>query len=298
MSVFATASFQYVCLPPLRLLTSPARSQMFLHRYELQLLMDWTFSSTTLLFEEWINVEQILAYVFRQRCALEYKRANNLSSGRLLNFWKIKIWSGVGLLLLVVLILWGPLVLSVLIQIFSPPISNPITSARVEVSMKITIASSSVMYSLFSIAARELTPIGCSSSTVALYASIFTACNRSSSFVQSKIQVRPPPLNYELPFGFNYTANRCRRLFSTVILKAFGQQHRKFAISFRMSSGRRMSKSALGVLFLVVGAAACHAFTSRFLRSSHTPHRFSSFPTSLLISHTASPLSQFAVDAR
>jgi hypothetical protein len=174
-----------------------------LHRYELQLLMDWTFSSTTLLFEEWINVEQILAYVFRQRCAQEYKRANNLSSGRLLNFWKIKIWSGVGLLLIVVLILWGPLVLSVLIQIFSPPISNPITSASVEVSMKITIASSSVTYSLFSIAARELTPIGCSSATVALYSSIFTACNRSSSFVQSKIQVRPPRPNYVLPFSFN-----------------------------------------------------------------------------------------------
>jgi hypothetical protein len=152
--------------------------------------VDWTSSSTTLLFEQWINVEQILAYVFRQRCMQQYKRAYNVTPGRVVNFWKIKLLSGLGLLLVVVLILWGPLVLSVLIQILSPPIPNPITAANVQVSMNINVQNSVVSYSLFSIAARQFVSIGCSSSEAAQYPAISIACNRSSSLVQSKIQVQ------------------------------------------------------------------------------------------------------------
>jgi hypothetical protein len=159
-------------------------------RYELQLLVDWTFSSTTLLFEEWINVEQILAYVFRQRCLHQYKRLNNVSSGRVLSFWKIKIWSGVGLVLVVILILWGPLALSVLVQILSPPFDNPIITAVVQLSMNIKFQSSSATYSLFSLSARELVSIGCSTSETALYPSISNTCDRSTFSVRSKIQVQ------------------------------------------------------------------------------------------------------------
>jgi hypothetical protein len=126
-------------------------------RYELQLLVDWTSTRTTLLFEEWINVEQIMAHVFRQRCTLQYKRVYGLHSGRLLSFVKIKFLSGIGLLLVVVLILWGPLVLSVFAQALAPPKTNMVQAANLEVSLNITniTSSSSVTYVIFSIKARE-----------------------------------------------------------------------------------------------------------------------------------------------
>ena len=121
------------------------------------MLVDWTSTRTTLLFEEWINVEQIMAYVFRQRCTLEYKRSYGLHSGRVVGFVKIKLLSGFGLLLVVVLILWGPLVLSVLSQVLTPPTFNNVTAASLEVSLNITnvMSGSSVIYSLFSIKARQ-----------------------------------------------------------------------------------------------------------------------------------------------
>jgi hypothetical protein len=120
----------------------------------------------------------------------QYKRAYSVTPGRVLNFWKIKLLSGLGLLLVVVLILWGPLVLSVLIQILSPPVPNPITAAKVQVFMNISVQNSIVSYHLFSIAARQFVSFGCSASEVAQYPAILNACNRSSSFVQSKLQVQ------------------------------------------------------------------------------------------------------------
>jgi hypothetical protein len=98
-----------------------------------------------------------MAYVFRQRCTLHYKRLYGLHSGRVLSFIKIKFLSGCGLLLVVVLILWGPLVLSVFSQVLTPPQKNPVQAANLEVSLNITnvTSGSSVIYLIFSIKARE-----------------------------------------------------------------------------------------------------------------------------------------------
>ena len=159
-------------------------------RYELQLLVDWTSSRTALLFEEWINVQQIMVYVFRQRCMLQYRRSNGVQSGRVLSFFGIKMWSGVGLLLVVVLILWGPLVLSVLIKVLSPPSPNPIIGASVTLSMNVVVGSTSTNYSLFSIGQRQLIQSDCAAVAMQLNPSISTACGQSSSMVQSKLQVQ------------------------------------------------------------------------------------------------------------
>jgi hypothetical protein len=181
-----------VCLPAAPGVASafPCRFFMADGRYELQLLVDWTSSRTSLLFEEWINVQQIMVYVFRQRCMLQYRRSNGVQSGRVLSFFGIKIWSGVGLLLVVVLILWGPLVLSVLIKVLSPPSPNPIIGASVTVSMNVVVGSTSTNYSLFSISQRQLLQSDCAAVAVQLNPSISTACDQSSSMVQSKVQVQ------------------------------------------------------------------------------------------------------------
>ena len=89
------------------------------------------------MFEQWINVEQLMAYVFLQRCMLQFKENNDVSPGRVLSILKFKIWKGVGLVLVVILILWGPLVLSVLGQTLIDPYTNPVNNATVQVSMNI-----------------------------------------------------------------------------------------------------------------------------------------------------------------
>ena len=133
--------------------------------------MDWTSTRTTLLFEQWINVEQLMAYVFLQRCLQQYKDSNEVHPGRVLSFLKLKIWKGMGLVFVVILILWGPLVLSVLGQTLISPYSNPVNSVVVQVSMAIQSDSVNVKFPLFTMESTMRSnssqgrPFTCDSST-------------------------------------------------------------------------------------------------------------------------------------
>jgi hypothetical protein len=146
------------------------------------------------LFEEWINVEQLMAHVFRHRCFLQYKQSYDVFPGRVLSFFKMKLWSGLGLLFVVVLILWGPLVLSVLAQVYIAPTANSVKSAAVDVSMNILHGSrsSSVQYPLFTIKAREILPRACDS--LPLNPLVTSACNQNF-IVKSQIRVQSVEFN-------------------------------------------------------------------------------------------------------
>ena len=164
--------------------------------------MDWTSTRTTLLFEQWINVEQLMAYVFLQRCLQQYKDTNELHPGRVLSFLKLKIWKGLGLVLVVIIILWGPLVLSVLGQTLIPPYSNPVNSVTVQVSMAIVSDSVNVKFPLFTMQSTMQTnssqgqPFTCSSSppNPPILAST-QACSGLSRRYSDRIQVQKVVFN-------------------------------------------------------------------------------------------------------
>ena len=163
--------------------------------------MDWTSTRTTLLFEQWINVEQLMAYVFLQRCLQQYKDTNELHPGRVLSFLKLKIWKGLGLVLVVIIILWGPLVLSVLGQTLISPYPNPVNSVTVQVSMAIRSDSGSdsvnVTFPLFTMESTMVTnssqgqPFTCGSSppNPPILAST-QACSGLSRRYSDRIQVQ------------------------------------------------------------------------------------------------------------
>lgn len=76
--------------------------------FELRTLIDWTFTSTSLTFFEWMKVETIFAQVFKLKCIREF--AKKVERGKPKSLI-VKIILGGGLTLLIIAIIWFPLLL-------------------------------------------------------------------------------------------------------------------------------------------------------------------------------------------
>lgn len=76
--------------------------------FELRTLIDWTFTSTSLTFFEWMKVETIFAQVFQLKCMREFAKTVKRGEKKSL---VVKILLGGGLTILIIAIIWFPLLL-------------------------------------------------------------------------------------------------------------------------------------------------------------------------------------------
>lgn len=78
--------------------------------WEIQTLIDWTSTKTTLLFHKFVTVEEVKAALFNYRCDLDYERLLGMKRGQKLPF-AVKAGTGATLLFIIIVIVWGPLLL-------------------------------------------------------------------------------------------------------------------------------------------------------------------------------------------
>ncbi|EKX48778.1 hypothetical protein GUITHDRAFT_43070, partial [Guillardia theta CCMP2712] len=103
----------------------------FLH--DMRSMLDWTCTATTLDFFQWMRMENIYAVLFQREVTLSYRR----KLGRAFGFaqpWQIKLYTGVLYFAGLALVIWGPLLVSVVSSKYASPKTVPIIGVSMEIS--------------------------------------------------------------------------------------------------------------------------------------------------------------------
>ena len=130
---------------------------------DMRCMLDWTCTPTTLDFFQWLTMENIYSVLYQREVTLAYRRTLQRHFGAP-QPWVIKWSTGVSFFTALALVIWGPLLVSVVSAKYAQPQSAPVVGVRMEVGIA-TSAGDQFALSELSSFAQAPVPVAANCST-------------------------------------------------------------------------------------------------------------------------------------